>query len=210
MKKQALYLIPSIALIFVSSYIFLVGLAVGREGGNHYPWLGIFVVFILLNFFYYLWLALTKRINNKWIIFYVPVALFLFIAFNFLMMYPPWLKNVSFNLGPDPFYNGTTITGGGTFLIWEKEFWSESAREEHRLNYIKHMQTARQGSLIGHVGTNLQGWSEEKIRTAFGEPAKIDRLTDGLEIWIYHPWTNHPDWEMPVYVKNGVLLRIGD
>jgi hypothetical protein len=72
------------------------------------------------------------------------------------------------------------------------------------------MQIARQGSLIGHIGTDLQGWSAEWIRYAFSDPADIIQVDESLEKWIYHPWTNHPDWEMPVYVQGGELLRIGD
>ena len=113
-------------------------------------------------------------------------------------------------MGPDPFSPRATITSHRTFAIWEKEFWSKSAREKYRLNRLKRMQITRQGSLIGHVGTDLRGWSDEKIKTAFGEPAKIIQVDESLEKWIYHPWTNYPDWEMPVYVQNGALLKIGD
>ena len=113
-------------------------------------------------------------------------------------------------MGPDPFSPGTTITSHTNFAIWQKEYWLKSAQEEYRQDHFAHMQTTRQGSLIGHVGTDLQGWSDEKIKTAFGEPAKIIKVDESLEKWIYHPWTNHPNWEMPVYVQNGTLLKIGD
>jgi hypothetical protein len=75
---------------------------------------------------------------------------------------------------------------------------------------MEKMQTDRQGNLIKYVGTDLHGWNKEKILLAFGEPIKLVELEENLEKWIYHPWTNHPDWEMPVYVQNGVLLKIGD
>ncbi len=209
MKKKILLFVPTAFLCLVSAYILLAGIY-GR-GWNRGHLLIAFIVSIFLNFFYYLWLATTKRISIKFTIFYIPIAFVVFIVFIFSIPNRFWvIREVRFNMGPDPFAPSTNITSIRSFGIWQKEYWLKSAQEEYRLERLKHMQTARQGSLIGHIGTDLQGWSNEKIKTAFGEPAKIITIDESLEKWIYHPWTNHPDWEMPVYVQHGTLLKIGD
>ena len=113
-------------------------------------------------------------------------------------------------MGPDPFVPETNITSGMHVGIWQKEYWFKSAQANYRLRHLKEMQITRQGSLIGHVGTDLQGWTAEEIKYAFYEPSKVIKIAANLEKWIYHPWTNHPEWEMPVYVQDGLLLKIGD
>ena len=121
-------------------------------------------------------------------------------------------KERKLNLGPDPFVPSTNITSYRRVPFWSIDFWitDKMYREKYRDEKIAEMQKTRQGSLIGHIGTDLQGWSDEKIKTAFGEPAKIIKVDESLKKWIYHPWTNYPDWEMPVYVQDGTLLKIGD
>lgn len=209
MKKKILLFLPTIFLCLISAYILLAGIF--GHGWNRKYLAIAFIISILLNFFYYLWLATTKRISTRFTVFYIPIAFVIFVVFIFSIPNSFWvIREVRFNMGPDPFSPGTEITSSRSFGIWQKEYWFKSAQEEYRLKRLKHMQTARQGSLIGHVGTDLQGWSIEKIKTAFGEPAKIIKVDESLEKWIYHPWTNHPDWDMPVYVQNGTLLKIGD
>lgn len=209
MKKKILLFLPTAFLCLVSAHILLAGIY-GR-GWNRTHVLIAFITSIFLNFLYYFWLATTKRISTKFTILYIPIAFVIFVVFIFSILNRFWIiREVRFNMGPDPFVPSTNITSIRPFGIWQKEYWLQSAQEEYRLESLKHMQTARQGSLIGHIGTGLQGWSNEKIKTAFGEPAKIITIDENLEKWIYHPWTNHPDWEMPVYVQHGTLLKIGD
>jgi hypothetical protein len=98
-----------------------------------------------------------------------------------------------------------------TYYIWEIEYWSQSVRDKQSLKYLLQSRTARQGQLIGHVGDGLlRGWPAEKIVCAFNEPSKIIQVDENTEKWIYHPWKNHPEWEMPVYVRDGILLKVGD
>jgi hypothetical protein len=209
MKKKILLLIPTTLLCFISSFILLVGIY--SNGRNKTHILIAFIVSIFFNFLYYLWLATTKRIDTKLTIFYIPITFILFIFFIFAILNKFWIiRDIKFNMGPDPFEPSTTITSGRPFGIWHKEYWFKSAREEYRLKHLINIQTIRQGNLIKYVGIALQGWSYEQIKTTFGEPAKIIKMEKNLEKWIYHPWTNHPDWEMPVYVENEKLLKIGD
>ena len=185
MKKKILLLVPTVFLCLISAYILLAGIY-GR-GWNRTHLLIAFIVSIFLNFFYYLWLATTKRIGTKLTIFYIPIAFILFLVFIFSIINRFWIiREISFNMGPDPFSPGTTITSHTNFVIWQKEYWLKSSRENYRQDHFVHMQTTRQGSLIGHIGTDLQGWSDEKIKTAFGEPAKIIEVDESLKKWIYH------------------------
>lgn len=149
MKKKIIYLIPTFFLLFISAYIFVSGWVAAMEAYDLKLYFITFTISVFLNFFYYLWLALTKRISHKLAIFYIPAALVFFVIFIFSIINPPWLKQVRFEIGQDPFSGGATTTGYGTFAIWEKEFWSKSAREEYRLIQFKHVQAAMRGSLIG-------------------------------------------------------------
>jgi len=212
MKYKILLFLPTALSCLISAYIIWMGL-IGSPRINR-TYLLIELIFIIsLNLIYFLWLAITKRIGRILSILYIPIAFILLVIFFIAIPNQFWLiKTVKLDMGPDPFYidQSATIGANYKFGIWEKGYWSEAAREEVRLERLNQMQTARQGSLIGHIGSDLQGWSTERIRFAFGEPAKIIKEDENLEKWIYHPWTNHPDWEMPVYVQDGLLLKIGD
>ena len=221
MKKKILLLLPTVFLCLVSAYIALASsISFEGSGSENRAYLLIpFLLSIFLNLLYYLWLSKTKRLGTKLTVFYIPIALILFVVFFFsiffVIMRPPWRKIVRYDLGPDPLYEGANMVTAGIFSIWEKEFWSKRAQEEYRLKVIlKEMQTAKQVDLITSPGTDLQGWSDEKIKSVFGEPTKIIKVDESLEKWIYHPrpQTNNPDlemWEVPVYVLNGALLKIG-
>ncbi len=209
MKKKLLLLLPTVILCLMSAYIFLVGVY-GRGWNREYILIA-FLVSILVNFLYYLWLVITKRIGTKLTVFYIPISTILFVLFIHFILSPPYRRDVNLNLGEDPFAPGTTISGGTRFYFWEPGFYSLGNELKNREEKRKaEMRITRQGSLIGHVGTDLKGWSAEKIKNAFGEPRKILQLNENLEKWIYYPWTNHTDWEMPVYVQNKMLLKIGD
>ncbi len=212
MKNKFFFLVPSIFLIYFSSYVFLVGLRAGMEGENLKPYLLVFIISLFANFFYYLWLALKRRIDHKLVVLYVPAACILFGLFVYAMISPPYKRSAELNLGLDPFSSSDASTIRRTsFYFWEKGFYfPEKAIKQREIEEKAKVQKTRRGSLIGHVGTSLQGWSSEKILDAFGEPLNIIQVEHDLEKWIYDPWTDHPDWEMPVYVKDGVLSMIGD
>lgn len=209
-RSTKLRFIPSVILALISAYSLAAGFAVARNGGDYSFYWNLLIVSLVAHALYFAWLLITKRAEPVTIASYVIISLLLFIVFVPLISRPPIFRQITFEMGPDPFFPSSTISSAKTFNIWEKEFWSQEAQEQWRKDYLKQIQTARQGSLIGHVGTDLQGWSVEKIRYAFGEPAKIIAVEKGLEKWIYHPWTDHTDWEMPVYVNDGLLLKIGD
>jgi|GEM_PF-1320956 len=179
--------------------------------------ISIFYLFVVLNiihfsyFFYIFYLRLKKRAKTIMVFASLPtmvVYLILFVSYQFITMG----RARALNLGPDPFVPSSNITSHRRVPFWSIDFWitDKMYSEKYREDKIAKMQKTRQGSLIGHIGTDLQGWTDEKIVTAFGKPAKTIQVDESLEKWIYHPWTNHPDWEMPVYVQNGVLLKIGD
>ncbi|MDO8499501.1 MAG: hypothetical protein Q7S66_02465 [bacterium] len=177
----------------------------------------IFYVFVTVNivhFFYFLYifyLRLKKRTKTVILLASLPttvVCLVLLVSYTFITEG----RARTLNLGPDPFVPSTDITSYRRVPLWSIDYWitDKMYNEKYRDKQVAQMQKTRQGSLIGHIGTDLQGWIDEKIVTAFGEPVKIIQVNENLEKWIYHPWTNHLDWEMPVYVQNGALLKIGD
>lgn len=206
--KNIFLISPTIFLCFVSAYTALVYIDNGYYRNEA---LIALLGSLFVHFLYFIWLTTTKRIGTKLAVFYIPIALVLFIVFAYSIMYPPYKRGVRLDLGPDPFSADTSITGFTEFYFWQKGFYfpkkvSKEVAEEEKIR----MQVTRQGSLIGHVGNDLFGWSEEKIETAFGVPSDIVVIDSNLEKWMYHPWTNHPDWEMPVYIQNNTLFKIGD
>lgn len=182
--------------------------------GNTRPIFYLFIVVNCIHFIYFLYifyLRLKKRTETILVFVSLPtvlVCVVFFLSYRLVTMG----KTRTLNLGPDPFVSGTNITSQRSVPFWNIDFWitDEMYSEKYRDEKIVNMQKTRQGSLIGHIGTDLQGWTDEKIITAFGEPTKIIQVHENLEKWIYRPWTNHLDWEMPVYIQSGVLLKIGD
>lgn len=215
MKKSLLIFTP--VLLIALSYLFWITFWINIKDdvlGNARP---LFIALVLISIFHFgYWLYIVSlRLRKKvatWIVLlsiplavvYIVIQLFSIIVVNGRHRY--------LNLGPDPFGMGRDITSVYAVPMWHIDYWiSDKAFEKkYRDKRISEMQITRRGSLIGHVGTSLQGWTDDHILYAFGEPSKIVKVGGDLEKWIYHPWTNHPDWEMPVYVQNGALLRIGD
>ncbi len=165
----------------------------------------------VLYFFWILYLRIIKSVKTVHVVISIPTIV-LYIGFGFLGHIIIAGRGRVLDLGPDPFVPKTTITSHQQVPFWSIDFWvtDEMYIKRNREKKIADMQKARQGSLIGHVGTDLQGWSRERVLYAFGSPSKITPMGGGLEKWVYHPWTNHPDWEMPVYLQDDVLLKIGD
>ena len=212
---------PLLILIPIFLWIITILLVITISHNLHDTILGntrsIFYVFVVINIFhfvyflYILYLRLKKRTNTIMVFASLPtmvVYLVLLVGYFLITMG----KTRTLNLGPDPFVPSTRITSHKRVPFWNIDFWitDKMYSEKYRDGQITKMQKSRQGSLIGHIGIDLQGWTDEKIVTAFGEPAKIIEVNENLKKWIYHPWTNHLDWEMPVYVQNGTLLKIGD
>ncbi|HSR89002.1 MAG TPA: hypothetical protein VLK22_01190 [Candidatus Udaeobacter sp.] len=211
MNKKYLYFLPSLIITFIGACFLIASFAAAKEG---YNWKFNFIVFILsilLNWIYWFRLAVLKVLDIKIIGKYIIFSIILFFVFIFLFIAPPYKREIRFDLGEDPFVPGATITAGRTVYLWEKDFYAFGKNYENLSQKIQiKMQTDRRGSLIGHVGNDLRGWSVEKVRNAFGEPARIVRINKDLEKWIYNPWTDHLDWEMPVYIQNNILYKIGD
>lgn len=209
MNKKIIFFIPTTILSILSAWIFLV--YIYGDNWNKFHVALTFFVSVLLNIFYLFWLVKTESINIRFLPHYLLIALCTFIISAYFIASPPYKRMINLDLGPDPFFPDGIIGSSVTFYFWEKGFYDpEEAVKVVKRERIKQMQIARQGSLIGHVGEDLAGWSDERIRNAFGRPVRIDNVSDGVERWIYHPWTDHADWEMPVYIKNKVLFKIGD
>lgn len=223
MNKKYLYFIPFLILIIISAYT-VVSLFYSLLGGLHAPnsilvdkninyYFWIFISSAILNIVYCIYLLKYKKVSKKTFFIYLPVTFLMFIALLYFFMQRPYGKReVSINIGEDPFVSGTKISSFKVFNYWESGFYLPKfiVRSIYADDIRHQMQVDRRGSLIGHVGTDLQGWSDEKILRAFGKPAEIIKVNENMEKWIYHPWSDRPNWEMPVYVKNGELMKVGD
>lgn len=176
-----------------------------------------FILFVAANivhtiyFIYIFYLRRKKIVKNSTVFYSLPPLVIFFLA-SIIYYSVSMGRGRYLNLGPDPFAPSSNITSIRRVPMWSVDYWISDKKyyEKYYDKKIADMQKTRQGSLIGHVGTDLQGWSEEQIISAFGTPTKIIQVSENSNKFMYHPWTNHPDWEMPVYVQDGVLLKIGD
>ena len=209
MKKTWHYFIPTFIMAGIAAYFLLAGMF--GDGWGREP-AGLFLCITIIHLIYFIWLTAKKRISTKLAFGYIPIALLFFIFIIYVVVKPPILKIEKLSLGPDPYYPSSTISSKEEFWIWQPGFWSQSVRDSRKQYRKEKIRTARQGSMFDHTGTELAGWSEYDIIRAYGEPARIDVINSSTKKWIYHPWKKdgQKDWEMPVYVTNGLLERIGD
>lgn len=215
MKKPLLIFIP--VLLIIASYFFWITFWINIKDNILGNARSFFIALALVSIFHFgYWIyIISLRIRKKvatWIVFLSTPLVVVYILAQLLYIMVISGGYRSLDLGPDPFFMDTNITSSYVVPIWRIDYWvaDKAFEAKYRDKKIREMQITRRGSLIGHIGTSLQGWTDERILYAFGEPSKIIKVNEELEKWFYNPWTDHPDWEMPVYVQNGVLLKIGD
>lgn len=222
--KKMIYLVFSVILIFVSLYLFGIGFGVGREGGRWEPYFLWFILSLFTNLVYYIWLS--KKMGSRFTVFYIPWALVMLVFLAWFFTSRPWIKHISLDFGPDPMIwdsdlktlgfsrhalgGGRGMYGAVEFKIWEKEFWLDNAQEEYRTGEIKKLQILRRDELPRHIGYEFKGWDIERIKAAFGDPAKIIPLSVGLDKWVYEASTDRLKQEISIYVQNNKLDKIGD
>ena len=84
-SKTILLLLPSLIFILFAVYIFLA--AKHGDGWEGTELLIAFIIVSILAFGYYIWLAVTKRINRLTTALYLPVTIGLFILFIYLFYF---------------------------------------------------------------------------------------------------------------------------
>jgi hypothetical protein len=118
-------------------------------------------------------------------------------------------REISFPNPPNPFadLDGESGSHGGTFSLFDAPYWRPQAYERRHLagvrgdRLIKFSQHER--------SLRIRGAGERQILEAFGAPT-AQRNVGQFHVWEYRPWTGHPDWIMPVYVRDGALWSVGD
>lgn len=165
-----------------------------------------FVFFCLIGFVLLFWLLYNKKFNIK----IVTILILLFFVSTFFIINPPYKRNVSIDLGVDPFSRNTRITAGMSVYIWEKEFWMSQEQLNTTLGEELN-KNIRKDRILNNAGKlDVVGWTEEELVHAFGEPKSINKISESGEVWYYSAWKEHSDWMMPLYMENGRLKLIGD
>jgi hypothetical protein len=117
-------------------------------------------------------------------------------------------REISFPQPPNPF---AELDGGSGYVsahpsIFNWRYWNPGRYERE---YVANVPNAR---LIKFSQSQqylrLRGLEASMIVEAFGKPSDSHR--DGAyEVWVYHPWSDHRDWTMPVYLMGGRLWSVG-
>lgn len=95
-------------------------------------------------------------------------------------------------------------------LFWQPEFWMSKDKRIVKLTNEK-KENDQRSRLLKHINEpEPLDISEELAVDAFGEPAQKRPDVNEFEEWIYYPWTDHKDWTLSVYFKEGKLWSIGE
>ena len=99
-----------------------------------------------------------------------------------------------------------------TVSLWEKEFWMAYPDAQSSLSQTYERQSLSDRLLKfsdPKISGEVFGIEQEQARKAFGDPRSIGTTQEGVEVWIYYPWQDHPDWELPVYFRDARLIGVG-
>ena len=219
MKKKSLIAIPIILILTTLIFYIIFKKNIADDIlYNAWPFFVGFAIVNIIHFFYLLYIFyLRKKGRVKTIAVFLsapPVVIIIISVIIFFLVYRIIMlgRIRQLDFGSESFDPCADFKSRQYVLIWGTDYWrsDDSFYKKYHDKEKNKIQKKRLGCLTGHFGTELTGWPDEKIKSAFGEPSKLIKMEGNLEKWIYHPWTNHPDWEMPVYVKNNKLLKIGD
>ncbi|MFA4831440.1 MAG: hypothetical protein WC862_05535 [Patescibacteria group bacterium] len=196
-----LFLIRSDNLLLFSSKI---GLFLGKLS-----FLLIFI-YIILSFALFLIVALFKQLDRKKVLIGWLIVMFLSWGIPNIIYREIYIKNDQLNLGPNPFNQNEIMKPTMHTLFWEPEFWMSKDKRIAKLTNERN-ENDRRSRLIKHVDEpEPLDISEELAIKAFGVPAQKRQIENGFEEWVYYPWTNHKDWALSVYFKDGKLWSIGE
>lgn len=118
-------------------------------------------------------------------------------------------RQIVFIEPPNPFayLDGESGSLGGTVNLFDWRYWNSERYERELLAAVPNNRLIKFSQ--DDQSLRLRGIDAAKCTEAFGTPSRT-HSTGELEVWEYYPWTEHPDWTMPVYMKDGKLWRIGD
>ncbi|MFH1286672.1 MAG: hypothetical protein ABII02_02885 [Candidatus Magasanikbacteria bacterium] len=211
-RNELQFILLGFPLTLGSSFFFLVAWGSATEAGNVFIPLLLSLACLVGLLLYYVRTVLGKTDKNKSYllrILYLPLMYVFFIASMGSMM---WMADsservIQIDVGENPYIPGEMHNPPVRMHVWNIGFWTGSISEEKEMQLVEEHKYAR---LIKHIGDEKAiGWDETMVKGAFNEPDRIIK-TEGGETWLYRAWQNHPDWELPVYMKDGLLLKIGD
>lgn len=109
---------------------------------------------------------------------------------------------------PNPFayLDGESGTAFYTVSFLDWPFWFPNKLEQRHLNNMQPSRLIKFSQNEQYL--HIRGASETIVIEAFGEPTR-EYTEDERVVWEYHPWQEHPDWIMPVYLKDGLLWSVG-
>ncbi len=143
-------------------------------------------------------------------ILYLPLMYLIFVLAGSSAMWmhtDGFLRRVEIDTGINPYIPEETYRPTVQAPIWSYAYWTRSFTDSKEAVLVRQHKHAR---LIKHIGDEKAvGWSKENVLHAFGKPDAIIQREDG-ELWIYNAWKEQPDWELPVHMKDGKLIKIGD
>ena len=186
-------------LLFISRLVFL-----GKLSGL------LIFIYIVLSFALFLVIVLFKKIEYKKVLLGWLVVILLSWGIPNIIYREIYLKSDRVNLGHNPFNQNEIMEPTVHTLFWQSEFWMSKDKRIARLTEER-KENDKKSRLKKHVNDpEPLDISEELAVDAFGEPTQKRHDANGFEEWIYYPWTDHNDWTLSVYFKNGKLWSIGE
>lgn len=218
MKKLLNVFVVILAILsgFAIGYFFLLLWQAALEGyGKGMESLGLLgsVVISLVLFVGFLWLWRRGRVGSSAPALFAVLTFVAFVGMVWFVVATPLQKEFRLVLDDNPLlYGGEPVGVVVDAGILTRQYWMN--RDDARASLTEIYNKKEKDSRLikfSHPKSMAEiiGVSEEVVVAAFGEPAR--RQVEGeYEVWTYYPWSDHADWEMPVYVsREHGLLGVG-
>lgn len=165
-----------------------------------------FLIIFTLGLLVWLLIAFSLKIKRKTFIITLVLGAVLLPIYLFISVFIVY-KTISVD-EPNPFAYLDGESGGAhytvTFLDWP--YWFPARLQRTHLENIQPSRLIKFSQNKQYL--RIRGADQTTVLEAFGEPS-AKRANGMLEVWEYHPWREHSDWIMPVYLKGGTLWSVG-
>lgn len=128
-----------------------------------------------------------------------------------------FVREISISVMDNPIAHNEGAIGYHEESTWvsilHSAYWMKEEKARVELSKL-HTQQEQRSRLIKFSDSKsfieIFGLPEARALLAFGEPVSREEQGEDVVRWNYYPWVDEPTWIMPVFVRNGVLIGIGE
>lgn len=209
-------LLLAVASGFFVAYGLLFVISAAREGNGVGLEMAVFVTGVctmLTLFVASIFLSRKNKIGIMTTVTFLPVAFMMMILTLWFVVFAPYLRSFRLTLDDNPLlYGGEHIEREAIVFFFEKPYWMRAANAKAYLTRLYNQKEKNSRLIKFSDPKSLQeiiGIDERTVIAAFGEPMR-KTVQDAYDVWIYHPWEDHPDWQMKVFLRDSHLVSIGE